>query len=110
MQLPKAWKGIERADHKVVALVDKSSGHEAVSWARILAAVCRQLGYGAHMDNRLVHQSFQHCMKTCPMAENAGHVFLDEVLQAVNNWSAVLLAHGQAFSLKPWEQHTISVA
>ena len=101
LQLPKAWKGMTRADHKVVALVDTSSGHEAVSWARILAAVCRQLGYGAHMDNKLVHQSFLHCMKTCPTAETAGHMFLDEVLQAVNNWSAVLLANGQACRLEP---------
>lgn len=100
LQLAKAWKEIERADHKVVALVDRSSGHEAVSWARILTVVCRQLGYGAHMDIGLVHQSFQRCLKTCPAAETAGHVFLDEVLQAVKNWSAVLLSHGLSCRLK----------
>ena len=39
LQLQRAWQRVEFADHKVVALVDRTSGHEALSWARILAVV-----------------------------------------------------------------------
>ena len=100
LQLQKAWQKIEWADHKVVALVDRSSGHEALSWARILAAVCRQLGYQAYMDSSLVHRSFQQCLRTCAPAETASPLFLDEVIQAVRTCSALLPTYGLASRLK----------
>ena len=91
LQLQRAWQRIEFADHKVVALVDRTSGHEALSWARILAVVCRHLGYQAHMDCSLVHSSFQPCLTSCA-AETASPGFM--VIQAVRTWSALLPTYG----------------
>lgn len=91
LQLQRAWQQIEFADHKVVALVDRTSGHEALSWARILAVVCRHLGYRADMDCSLVHDSFQQCLTICA-AETASPGFM--VIQAVRTWSALLPAYG----------------